>query len=183
MKHKTILALALFALTFTGVAAADQWIHVKVENQHDEELVTVNLPFSMLHAAVAMIPAEVKSEGEIAIDDLDMDWNELMTLWGEIKNAPQATFVTVETRDENIVVKKEGDFLLVETTERSADGANVDVKLPLTVVDALLSGDEGTFDFAAAIEALADFGPGELVTVRDGGDTVRVWIDNQNEAD
>ncbi len=183
MKHKTLLALALLTLTFTGAAAADSWIHVKVENQADEELVTVNLPFSMLHAAVAMIPADVKADGEIAIDDLDMDWDELMTLWSEIKNAPEATFVTVETRDEEVVVKKAGEFVLIKTTERSEDGADVDVKFPLTVVDALLSGAEGTFDFAAAIDALAAYGPGELVTVRDGDETVRVWIDDSNETD
>ena len=183
MRHKTLFALTLFALTFAGAVAADQWIHVKVENAHDEELVTINLPFSMLHAAVAMIPEDVKADGEISFDDLDMDWDEMMTLWGEIKNAPEATFVTVETQDEKVVVKKEGDFVLVKTDERSEDGANVDVKVPLLVVDALLSGAEGTFDFAAAIEALADYGPGELVTVRDGDETVRVWIDDQNETD
>ena len=183
MRYETLFTAALLAFTFTAAAAADQWIHIKVENQRDEELVTINLPFSMLHAAVAMIPAQVKAEGELAIDDLDMNWDELMTLWSEIKNAPEATFVTVETRDEHVVVKKEGEFLLVQTTERSVRGADVDVKLPLTVVDALLSGPEGTFDFVAAIEALADYGPGELVTVRDGDDIVRVWIDDQNVAD
>ncbi len=81
------------------------------------------------------------------------------------------------------MVKKEGDFVLVKTTESSEDGSNVDVKFPLAVVDALLSGPEGTFDFVAAIQALADYGPGELVTVRDGNETVRVWIDDQNESD
>jgi hypothetical protein len=183
MKFKTPCAMILLALTFAGTAAADQWIHVKVQSQLDEELVTVNLPFSMLHAAVAMIPADAKARGELAIDDLDMDWNELMTLWGEIKNAPEATFVTVKTRDENVVVKKEGEFVLVRTTEHSEHGADVNVKFPLTVVDALLSGPEGTFDFAGAIEALAAYGPGELVTVRDGDETVRVWIDDRNETD
>ncbi len=182
MQHKTLFALVLLALTFTGAAAADQWIHLKVENHEDQELVTVNLPFSMLHAAVAMIPEDVKAEGEVAIDELDMDWEELMTLWGEIKNAPEATFVTVETPDETVEVKKEGDFVLIKTTESSGSGADVDVKFPLTVVDALLSGPEGTFDFAAALQALADYGPGELVTVRDGEETVRVWIDDRNES-
>ena len=81
-----------------------------------------------------------------------------------------------------MVVKKEGEFILVQTTEHSDRGAEVDAKLPLTVVDALLSGPEGTFDFTAALQALADFGPGELVTVRDGEETVRVWIDDQNES-
>ena len=183
MRNKALFALLLLTLSFTGAAAADQWIHVKVENHDDDELVTVNLPFTLLNAAVAMISEEIKAEGELELDELDMDWNELMTLWGEIKNAPEATFVTVATQDEKVVVKKEGEFVRVQTTERSEDGADVDVKFPLTVVDALLSGPEGTFDFVAAIEALADYGPGELVTVRDGDETVRVWIDDRNETD
>ncbi len=183
MRHKALIALMLLTLAFAGAAAADQWIHVKVENGHDDEKVTVNLPFSLLNAAVAMIPEEVRHEGEISIDELDMDWDELMTLWREIKDAPEATFVTVETPDEKVVVKKEGEFVVIKTTEHTEDGADVDVKFPLTVVEALLSGPEGTFDFVAAIEALADYGPGELVTVRDGDETVKVWIDDQNETD
>ena len=183
MKHKTLSLLLLLALTFTGTALADQWIHVKVENASDDELVTVNLPFSLMSAAVAMIPEDFKAEGEIAIDDLDMDWQELMDLWSEVRDAPDSTFVTVESKDEKVVVRKEGDFVMIKTTESSERGADVDVKFPLAVVDALLSGPEGTFDFEAAIAALSDFGPGELVTVRDGDETVRVWIDDQNEAD
>ena len=180
MRHKALFALLWLTLAFTGAAAADQWIHVKVESD-DDERVTVNLPFSLLSAAVAMIPEDFKAEGEI--DELDMDWNELMTLWREIKDAPDATYVTVETPDEKVVVKKEGEFMLIKTSEHSESGADVDVKLPLAVIDALLSGPEGTFDFSAALTALADFGPGELVTVRDGDETVRVWIDDQNEAE
>lgn len=183
MKRQALFAFLLLTLTFTGVAAADQWIHVKVENHDDDERVTVNLPFSLLNAAVAVIPEDVKAEGEIALDDLDLDWDELMALWSEIKDAPDSTFVTVETADEKVVVRKEGEFVLIKTTEHTEHGADVDVKFPLAVVDALLSGPEGTFDFAAALDALADFGPGELVTVRDGDDTVRVWIDDRNEAE
>ena len=183
MKHKALSILLLLTLVFTSAAAADQWIHVKVENDRDEEFVTINLPFSLLGAAVAMIPEEVRHDGEVAIDDLDMDWHELMDLWREIKEAPEATFVTVETRDEHVFVRKEGDFLVVRTTEHTEHGTEVNARLPLTVVDALLSGPEGTFDFQAALTALADFGPGELVTVRDGSETVRVWIDDRNEAD
>ena len=183
MKRRALFALALLAFTFAGAAAADQWIHVKVENGRDDERVTVNLPFSLLNAAVAVIPEDVRHEGEISIDELDMDWQELMDLWREIKDAPEATFVTVETRDEKVVVKKEGDFMLVQTTEHSEHGTQVDAKLPLSVIDALLSGPEGTFDFTAALQALADYGPGELVTVRDGDETVRVWIDDRNESE
>ncbi len=51
------------------------------------------------------------------------------------------------------------------------------------MIDALLSGEEGTLNFEAAVEALADEGYGHLVSVRDGDDTVKIWIDDQNESD
>ena len=177
---KIFPVLIALMLAFTGTAMADQWIHVKVESGDDEN-VTVNLPVSLMRAAVAMIPQEVNEDIDIAIDDLDMNWSEFLTFWDEVKNAPEATFVTVESNDETIKVRKEGDFVVVKTVEGS--DTEIDVQFPLAVVDALLSGPEGTLDFEAALDALADFGPGNLVSIRDGDETVRVWIDNQNEAE
>jgi hypothetical protein len=174
--------LLLMAITFAGAAAADHWIHIKVEDG-DEERVTVNLPVSLLSAAAAMIPDEVQEEARIEIDELDMDWSDLMTFWQEVKNAPEATFVTVETKDETVKVRKEGQFVTVRTTERGDSGAEVDVTLPLAVIDGLLSGPEGTLNFQAALEALVAYGPGNLVSVRDGDETVRIWIDDRNETD
>ena len=106
-----------------------------------------------------------------------------MAFWAEVKNAPEATFVTVESADETVKVRKEGDYLVIKTDERREGGSQVDAQFPLAVVDALLSGPEGTFNFAAALDALAAHGPGPLVTVRDGDETVRVWIDDRNEAE
>ncbi len=184
MKLKVLATILLLTLTLTAAAAAEHWIHVKVEGDGDEQ-VTVNLPVSLLSAAAAMIPDEVQEDARIEIDDLDMDWDDLMNLWREVRDAPEATFVTVKTDTETVKVRKEGDYVVVKTTEldADADGTEVDVKLPLAVVDALLSGPEGTFNFEAAIEALVAHGPGNLVSVRDGDETVRVWIDEYNEAE
>lgn len=183
MKHK-ISALLLLTLTFfAGPVLADQWIHVRVDGG-DEEQVTVNLPISLLQAAAAMIPEDVQREAELAIDDIDMDWHELMAFWNSVKDAPEATFVTVQTKDETVAVKKEGDFVLIRTTESTDRGAEVDVRFPMGVIDALLSGPAGTLDFQAALSALADYGPGNLVSIRDGDDdtTVQIWIDGNSEA-
>lgn len=144
---------------------------------------TVNLPVSLLSAAAAMIPDQVQEDARIEIDELDMDWSDLMTFWQEVKNAPEATFVTVETQDETVKVRKEGEFVTVRTTESSEDGAEVNVTVPLAVIDGLLSGPEGTLNFQAALEALVAYGPGNLVSVRDDDETVRIWIDDQNETD
>lgn len=182
-----ISLIALFALSATAAFAADKWIHIKVDGDHDEQ-VTVNLPLSLLSAAAALIPDDVQHqvnhEIEVALDDVHFRWEDLMKFWREVRNAPEATFVTVQTRDEKVEVKKEGDFMLVRTTEvTSRKGTDINVKFPLAVVDALLSGPEGTLNFEAALNALAEQGDGHIVSVRDEEATVQIWIDEQNEAE
>ena len=182
-KAAAMSLVLLLALTLTATAAsADQWIHIKV-NENSGEEVSVNLPLSLVGAAAALIPEDVNKEAQIAIDDVDMSWQDLMNFWEEVKSAPEATFVTVQSKDENIEVKKEGNFLLVRTVESTDRGANVNVRFPLAVVDALLSGPEGTLNFEAALYALAEHGEGNLVSVIDGEDTVRIWIDDRETAD
>mgnify|MGYP003345102741 CR=1 FL=1 len=58
------------------------------------------------------------------------------------------------TEDETVKVRKEGEFVTVRTTESGAGGAEVDVTVPLAVIDGLLSGPDGTLNFQAALEAL-----------------------------
>lgn len=188
MRHKASIFFAslLIALLVAPAAFADQWIHVKIEGG-DDERVTLNLPISMVRSVAAMIPAGVKAEvdGEmrLAIDDLDMEWDQFRQFWQSVKDAPEATFATVQTRDEAFAVKKQGGYLLVQTDESRGSGTEIDVKLPMDVVDALFSGEEGTLDFAAALDALATHGRGHLVSIRDGDETVKVWIDDNNLAD
>lgn len=177
-----LMVCALLLALFAGAASADPWIHLEVDEGHGGDRVSVNLPISLMRAAVNMIPDDVNADIELEFDDLDLDWHELQAFWDEVRKAPEMTFVTVETRDENVAVRKEGDMLVIRTTERSEHGAEVDMQLPTAVVDALLSGQEGRFDFAAALDALVDFGPGHLMTVRDGDDRVRIWIDDNPEA-
>ena len=59
----------------------------------------------------------------------------------------------------------------------------VDIQIPFTVVEALLSGGEDELDILAAIRALRDHGDVELIRVTDGTETVRVWIDSQNTSE
>lgn len=185
LKNKA-LTLALGAsLSFASLAAADvngKWIHVKVDGK-DKEQVSINLPVSFALSALAMVPAEAQMDGgNIKIDGHNFDWSKMRAMWDEVKRAPEATFITVQSADENIAVSKEGGFLLVRTTERSAKGANVDVKLPLAVVDALLSGPDGTLNVAAALEELSRLQDGHILTVESEDETVKIWIDGHAEA-
>jgi hypothetical protein len=184
LKHKSFALAAGVALFCASIASAatERWIHVKVEGKNSEN-VAINLPLSFAASALAMVPAEAQVDGKIRIDNHDLDWNKLRDMWQQIKNAPEATFVTVQTNDEHVVVKKEGGFLLVQTTERSERGANVDVRLPMAVIDALLDAPEGTLNLTGALEALADMQDGHLVSIHSEDEIVKIWIDDQNGAD
>lgn len=183
-KHKA-LTLALGAtLCFAPFAAAQsgKWIHVKVDGKGKEK-VTVNVPVSFALSALAMVPAEAQVDGgNIKIDGHNFDWTKMRAMWDEIKRAPEATFVTVESEDENVAVSKQGGFLLVRTTERTSKGTNVDVKLPLAVVDALLSGPEGSLNVAGALEELSRMQDGHIISVESEDETVKVWIDGNAES-
>ena len=104
-------------------------------------------------------------------------------MWEEISQGPDMTFVTVEEEDEHVRVWKENGFLRVEVFEdgENGDGERVDVRIPASVVDVLLSGEDGELNISGAMQELVAQGGGDLVTVKDGRDTVRVWIDDVAE--
>jgi len=191
MKTRYTLILAALALLVALPMAAhaanqDLWIHVKVhEEGGDNTHVTVNLPVSFLQGVLPLIEnsGEFHTDGaRIEIEDSDISIDDLRRVLQSLKDSPDATFAEVQTDTEKIVFYKQGDFLRVET-EESQDGTEVTAHFPISVLDALLSAPGQQLDLQAAIEALAAQGPGELVTVRDGETSVRVWIDALAEAE
>jgi hypothetical protein len=179
------LAWTLAAVMCSAMAAADEslWLHVKVDDAGGAK-VNVNLPISLVEKAMPMIPAGDWRGGHINING-DVNWtiSDLRELWREVRATQDMTFVTVQDRDEDVKVWKEGDYLMVKVLENDGEGAEVNVRIPARVVDALLGGDGEEFDFRAAISALAAEGEGELVTVNDNNDRVRVWVDSSAEAE
>jgi hypothetical protein len=87
----------------------------------------------------------------------------------------------VQSRDEDVsVMKKDGQLLVhVHDKKRSKD-AQVEVKVPMKVVEALLSGSKDELDIVAGLHALAGQGDVELVSVKDDENTIRVWMDSKN---
>ncbi len=143
---------------------------------------TVNLPISLVESALPMIESAGEIEdGRIVIDDSDIRIEDLRRVLDQLHASPDATFAEVETDTERIVFFKDGAYLRVET-DATAEGTEIRARFPITVLEALLSGPENQLDVAAALRALAEHGPGDLVTVRDHDATVRVWIDDLPEA-
>jgi hypothetical protein len=77
-------------------------------------------------------------------------------------------------------VAKAGGYLLVKVQEGKGKSEKVDIKIPFSVVEALLSGEQDELDVLAAVRALSAHGDTELVTVTDKSETVRIWVDSKN---
>ncbi len=175
----SLVALVVLA---APAAASDRWFHVQVDDHNGGAEVSVNLPLSLIESAFKLIPEDVSEDVsndlQVELNDAGFSIDELRTLWDEIRYGEDATYITVREEDTSFAVRKSGDFLLVESDETST--TQIEVRFPLPVVDALFSGGDNRLDFAAAIQALADYGEGDMITVRDQDATVRVWVDGVN---
>ncbi len=177
--------LLLAAMPLLGATASDNyWLHVKVDEKPNGAHIRVNLPLSAVEAALPLIPEEHFRDGRIHIDsEHEIDVAQLRQIWKEIRDVPLATtIVSVEDREESVLVTRRDDHFLIEVEDRSGQGENVEVKLPFEVVEALLSGDGAELDLIAGLRALASYGEGELVAVNGKREQVRVWIDSSPDS-
>lgn len=190
MRTPKILSLALAATlllcTAPLLASTDGlWLHVRVEEKGGEASnVSVNLPLNVVEKAIPMIPQDVIGEHGLQIEDQEITVQQLRELWTELAREDDMTLATVEGNSENVLVAKRGGYLVVTVDESSEEGdaAQVNVRIPASVVDALLSGEGEHLDIVAALRALAAHGEGELVTVVEKDSSVRVWVDAIAEA-
>ena len=61
--------------------------------------------------------------------------------------------------------------------------SHVEVKMPMKVVEALLSAGKDELDLVAALHVLEAQGDTELVSVKDSENTVKVWLDSNSVAE
>ena len=153
------------------------WIHIEVlEAGQKEAKVKVNLPLKLARTALEMAPDDVMDEGHIRFDHNDLSVSDLRKLWKEVRDAGDAEFVTVEEKDATVKVSRKGSKLYVNVDDRK-EGDQVRVEVPVSLVDALLTGSGDTLNVDAAVAELERMGPGEVVHVLDGEDSVRIWIE------
>lgn len=176
--------LATLAITLTAgqAAAADLWIHVKVDgNRTKEERVSINMPLSMVRNLSGMVSDDDRHHGRMRIHDHDYDVSDLRRAWREIEHGPDANFITVKDPNSDVKIAKRGDYLEMHAVDRNGKREEVEARVPLPVVSALLSGDGDEINLDAALDELSRHGQGELLTVHSDDETVRIWIDHESE--
>ncbi len=177
---KTIIAVLI--ATAALAAPPDQWLHVKVEGSGNEK-VRVNIPLSMVEKVLPALHVDRLRDGRLHIEKQDMNVD-LHQLFDALKTSPDNEFVSVQNDKEDVrVAKSKGNLVVRVRDGKGSKHENVDVTIPMPVVEALLSGGKDELNLLAGIRALSAQGDITLVTVTDNRESVRVWIDSKNRAD
>ena len=194
--RKSILAgvglLALAGATAGTVAAQSAptaWLHVRVDEVRDNTKVSVNLPLSVVEAVLKASPEILEKHGRVHIGKHHgLELADLRRVWKELAAVGDAELVSVESDDENVKLQRKGDVVQVfvekkpwtdKEGKKRKGGDNVRVEIPVSLVDAFLSGEGEYGNVEAAIGELRKR-RGEIVRVQDDDSHVRVWIDEQN---
>ena len=165
----------------------DRWLHVRVINSdHKGEIVRVNIPLELAESVLPTISKDRLHNGKVNIDQAHMNDVDLHALLNAIRTAKDGEYVTVQGSDQDVRVAKEGGRLLVHVKDNKGSKSNksdVDIKIPMHVIDALFSAGKDELDLVAGLHALALQGDTELVSVKSEDSTVRVWMDSKNSSD
>ena len=179
-----VLALGGIVLGATALQAqggpAATWLHVRVEEGARGSKVSVNLPLTVVEAALKAAPDAIATEGKFHVGrgNHGVSVADMRRIWTELKNAGDTELVSVEDKDETVKVARRGDVVQVRVN-RAGSGEEVNVDVPVSLVDAALAGEGDTIDVKALVRELAKR-RGDVVRVNEKDNKVRIWIDESN---
>ena len=175
-KSTFILALIMVLCGSVAIAQSSHWLHVKVETEGAKaEQVKVNVPLKLVETVIPMLENQELTKGKIPLDKIPLTVPQMREIWQTLKSEGDFELASVKDGDMDLKIFKEGEYLYIRTAEEADE--EISVTIPGTVVDALLSGEDDELDLMAAAKALTQSDEGELVSIRDGDETVRIWID------
>ena len=196
MTLKAVLGVGLLAVLAIGMLTAaaaqtgqtaqpERWLHVRVESTDGKgELVRVNMPLSLAEKLLPAVRNERLRDGKVTINEAKMNGVDLRAVLEAVRTTRDGEFVTVQSNDTDVKVAKKEGYLYVNARENKKDKkTQVEIKVPMTVVDALLSSGSNELDLVAAVRALSKHGDSELVMVKDEKNIVRVWLDSKNTSE
>jgi len=184
-----LLALSVLPAATAAAQTGTAWLHVRVEEAKEASKVSVNLPMAVVEAVLKASPEIIEKHGKVHFgDEHGLKMADIRKAWKALAEVGDAELVTVESEDENVKVMRKGDLVQVFVDSKAKPGKDgkpakggeeVRVEVPVSLVDAFLSGEGEEGNIQAAVAELQKR-RGDIVRVKDDDSHVRVWIDEQN---
>jgi hypothetical protein len=178
-----VTAILLLSAGTLASASTERWIHVRVKNVKGVSGdVSVNLPIELASVALSSLPSDQEHHSKFHLQG-SVNGADVRAMLDAVGRSPDNTFITIERRDKEVSVAKSGRSLLIKIADKPIPNhlaKTVDIKVPVSVVRALVATNSDDLDVNAGIRALAS--EGELdVTMNNEKETVRIWTDTRTD--
>lgn len=171
--------------TSASAVKGDRWLHVRVISTDAKgETVRVNVPLELAERVLPAVNHDRLHDGKVKIDTGHMKDVDLREVLEAIRTAKEGEYITVQGDENDVRVAKESNHLIIHVVDKgNAKKCQVEIKVPMKVIDALFSAGKDELDLVAALHALSAQGDTELVSVKDNQNIVKVWLDSKNVSD
>jgi hypothetical protein len=185
-----VVVAGSLAVKRAAAAAPEKFIHVRVNDSSKGEMVSINLPLSLAEKVLPTIHNGQVHDGKVSISGADMHDVDLHALLAAVADAPDNEFVTVKEKDQEVRVAKSNGNFVIHVIDKSEDGdkkdekrgQTVDITVPISIVKAMVPDGNHEVDLVAAIHALGEAGSSLLVSIHDGTEEVKIWVDSENNS-
>lgn len=177
-------ALAPFALPSWAAEKSDtHWVHIAIDGTSDGgERVRVNLPLKLITSLEPILDRHLgEGNSTLEIDGKKFTLAELREILVAIEAADDGEFISIKDQGDDVRIFKKKDILEVRVVEKK--GENVSLQVPVPVLKALVSGTGDDLNLGAGLRALAEFPTQARLTVNDGDEKIRIWVDQENLPD
>ncbi len=171
MPTKLLVGVLLVPIVMFGVVISADYAVVDVrEGGPDGMHIIIPVPLALARVALTFAPEDAQY---IPCPEISGYIPAIQRAIGELRAARDGVLVSVEERDETVIIRKVGENLQIDV---DGDSEEVHVTIPLdAVVDILDQYDGEGFYTKDLIRSIGEI-HGELLHVRDGDEEVKVWI-------
>ncbi len=135
----------------------------------------IMIPVPLVFAQAALAVAPLVAQEELRIPDEAIEHIGIAReILEALADAPDGVLVHVEEPDEEVLIRKEGDKLVIQV--RGRNGEDVSVNVPLSLALSALPDSDGQISTLAMAGSLSALRFTDLVEVHDGNDHVRIWV-------
>ena len=171
VKLAAVLAVPL-ALLATVASLGVVVVDVR-EGGPDGNRIVVPVPLVFAQAALAVAPLVAEEQLRLP-DEAAEHIGIAREVLEALAAAPDGVFVHVEEPDEEVVIRKEGNKLVIQV--RGKNGEDVSVNVPLSLAMSALPDSDGQISTLKMAGALGAVRFSDLVEIHDGNDHVRIWV-------
>lgn len=171
MPTKLLVGVLLVPIVMFGVVISADYAVVDVrEGGPDGMHIIIPVPLALARAALSFAPEDAQY---IPCPEISGYIPDMQRVVGQLRGARDGVLVSVEERDETVLIRKVGENLEIDV---DGDGEEVHVTIPLDAVVGVLDQYDGEgFHTKDLIRSIGEV-HGQLVHVRDGNEEVKVWI-------